>query len=97
MTFFMPSKHYNIDKLKKKIIKQKIVQGIFPGYDMEDSHLASLISGEQGWNLFINENIDDRIAQDVLNFILKNKTAFLFEMNYRHEYEIKIEKTEVLR
>ena len=69
----------SIDKLKKKIIKDKIVKGIYTGYNLSSDIAAVLFKGYLGWNLFINPNSNDITC--VLYFIIKNKKSILFLLN----------------
>lgn len=80
MDIYLPSlaAKTNADKLQKKVIKYKIVKGIYTGYNLLEDIVVVLIKGHDGWNLFTNPS-SDHIA-DALYFIIKNKTSILFLM-----------------
>ena len=90
MIMFMPEmhSHSNINKLIKRIVKSKIVKGVYPGYNMDDDQPLVLIHGANGWNLFTNTNMDEKIICQSLNYILHNKRPLLFLMRNAWVYDI---------
>lgn len=82
------NKKYNQEKLIGKILKDKIFDGVYPGYNMPKGVYCEAINGANGWNLFINKDLDETIVTHVLQYIVKNKKEILFVLRTTIEREI---------
>ena len=92
MKVYIPVFSYNrkSNKLITKVKKKLNIQDSFLGYTMPRTCIAELRAGSKGWNLFINRYAEEDAIDKVLYYILKNKRAFLFDMENSVDYKIEI-------
>lgn len=85
MNLYLPSFNVKVKReaLEKKILKSKIVKGIYKGYNFSQNVVITLFKGHVGWNLFFNSDSDH--INEVLYFIIKNKKSILFIMSHMDE------------
>lgn len=86
--FPINNKHKDFSKQKKKILKGKIVCGVYPLWDLPQDTVMHFKWGHRGWNLFVNPH--HKHLADAADFILKHKKIILFIMKNVVDGEINI-------
>ncbi len=92
MVMWLPPFHMykSYTRCVQYLIKKKVVQGVYKGYNFDSDTCCFLFHGHKGWNLFINEDIDKKILENILQYLVKNKKTVLFIMRSIEEARIDI-------
>ena len=89
MIIFVPLNNNikSFSKILNKVKRAKIFAGIYKGYNFEEDTTCTMVKGVAGWNLFINEEIEQERLSQSLAYLLKNKSRLLFMVESMHEIE----------